>query len=89
VGCAFFPLFMIPFQVFRYFQVGPVCYLAAPDEDENELPPHPDPLPPRGEGKKNKRIQSSFSLDEKKTGNRVVIFLQLTTHHSLLTAFSG
>ena len=80
MGCAFFPLFMIPFHVFRYFQVGPVCYLAAPDEDENELPPHPDPLPPRGEGKKNKRIQSSFSLDEKKTGNRVVIFF--TTHYS-------
>jgi hypothetical protein len=37
--------------------------LAAPDEDENELPPHPDPLPRRGEGKKNIRIQSSFSLD--------------------------
>jgi len=26
--------------------------LTAPDEDENRYPPHPDPLPPRGEGKK-------------------------------------
>jgi hypothetical protein len=24
---------------------------AAPDEDENELTPHPDPFPQRGEGK--------------------------------------
>jgi len=26
--------------------------LAAPDDNENKYPPHPDPLPPRGEGKK-------------------------------------
>ena len=26
--------------------------LAAPHDNENKYPPHPDPLPPRGEGKK-------------------------------------
>ena len=30
---------------------------AAPDEDENELTPHSDPLPQRGEEKINKRIK--------------------------------
>jgi len=28
------------------------CCLATPDDNENRYPPHPDPLPPRGEGKK-------------------------------------
>jgi hypothetical protein len=35
-----------------YFQDRHPCYTAAPDKDENELPPHPELLPPRGEGKK-------------------------------------
>jgi len=26
--------------------------LAAPHDNENKYPPHPNPLPPRGEGKK-------------------------------------
>ncbi len=26
--------------------------LAAPDDNENKYPPHPNPLPPWGEGKK-------------------------------------
>jgi len=29
----------------------------SPDEYENKLPPHPDPLPRRGEGKKNKKFR--------------------------------
>jgi hypothetical protein len=33
---------------------------AAPDEDENELTPHSDPLPQRGEEKINKRIKWFF-----------------------------
>ncbi|QPM67794.1 hypothetical protein RT761_01006 [Atribacter laminatus] len=45
------------------FKIDLHATFAAPDEYENKLPPHPGPLPRRGEGKKNKRIQSSFSLD--------------------------
>jgi len=41
------------------FQDRPSCCLAAPYEDENRYPPHPDPLPRRGEGKK---LYHSFSL---------------------------
>jgi len=37
--------------MFIGFQDRPSCCYAAPDEDENRYPPHPDPLPPRGEGK--------------------------------------
>ncbi|QPM69427.1 hypothetical protein RT761_02660 [Atribacter laminatus] len=47
----------------QVFRIEPHAAFAAPDDNENKLPPHPGPLPPRGEGKKNKRIQSSFSLD--------------------------
>ena len=51
------------FVSLRLYRIDLHAAFAAPDEYENKLPPHPGPLPPRGEGKKNKRIQSSFSLD--------------------------
>jgi hypothetical protein len=61
-GCAFI-FFSSLFTYSDIFRIDPHAAFAAPDDDENELPPHPDPLPQRGEGKKNKRIFNSFSLD--------------------------
>jgi hypothetical protein len=63
------------FNIPVIFHDGPSYYLAATDEDENELPPHLNPpctngerkkrsLPRRGEGEKLiKGLNSSFSLD--------------------------
>jgi hypothetical protein len=36
-----FSFFLITFRCFQYFQDRPSCCLAAPDEDENDLPPFP------------------------------------------------
>ena len=59
--------------------------LAAPDEDENRYPPHPDPPPTKGRGKKKfetiRNVPSPLMREGEDEGD------YFKTHHLLLSVF--